>query len=104
MVQRAIAMAREAPEDRYAGLAPADLIAHGPFADIESEDKRAADPQSLRQRAFAAEKAALAVKGIANSSGGSAGSSASTMALATSTGFSGADEYRPSEEQGRFAA
>src|ERR1044072_3567284 len=38
LVGRAIAMAREAPEDPYAGLAPSELIAQGPFPDIESED------------------------------------------------------------------
>ena len=90
LVARAIAMAREAPGDPYAGLAPAELIAHGPFPDVQSEDRSEDDPQSLRKRALAAEKAALAVPGVTNSSGGSAGSSASTMALATSTGFSGA--------------
>lgn len=89
LVARAIAMAREAPEDPYAGLAPAKLIAHGPFPDIQSEDRSEDDPQSLRKRALTAEKAALAVPGVTNSSGGSAGGSASTMALATSTGFSG---------------
>jgi PmbA protein len=90
LVRRALAMAREAPEDPYAGLAPADLIARGPFPDIQSEDRREDDPQILRARALAAEKAALAVAGVTNSSGGSAGSSAGAMALATSTGFSGA--------------
>ena len=88
--RRAIAMAREAPEDPYAGLAPAELIASGPFPDIDSEDRSSDDPQTLQNRALAAEKAALAVPGVTNSSGGSAGSSASAVALATSTGFSGA--------------
>ena len=90
LVGRAIAMAREAPEDPYAGLAPAELIASGPFPDIASEDQTAEEPEALRGRALAAEKAALAVAGVTNSSGGSASTSASTMALATSTGFSGA--------------
>ena len=90
LVARAIAMAREAPEDPFAGLAPAELIVSGPFPDIDSEDRSAYDPQTLRNRALAAEKAALAVPGVTNSSGGSAGGSASAMALATSTGFSGA--------------
>src|SRR5690349_7218627 len=36
LVRRAIAMAREAPEDPYAGLAASDLLAHGPYPDIES--------------------------------------------------------------------
>jgi PmbA protein len=90
LVRRAIAMAREAPEDPYSGLAPAELIASGPFPDIASEDWSADDPQALRGRALSAEMAALAVAGVNNSSGGTAGTSASTMALATSTGFSGA--------------
>jgi PmbA protein len=90
LVARAIAMAREAPEDPYAGLAPAELIASGPFPDIESEDHSADDPQTLRKRALTAEKAALAIPGVTNSSGGSAGSSSSAVALATSAGFSGA--------------
>jgi PmbA protein len=89
LVERAVAMAREAPEDPYAGLAPSELVAKGPFPDTDAEDRSEVDPQSLRASALAAEKAALAVPGITNSSGGSAGTSASTMSLATSTGFSG---------------
>ncbi len=90
LVARAVAMAREAPEDPYAGLASAELIASAPFPDIDSEDRSSDDPQTLQNRALAAEKAALAVPGVTNSSGGSAGSSSSAVALATSTGFSGA--------------
>lgn len=89
LVRRALAMAREAPEDPYAGLAPAELIAHGPFADIESEDGEEGDPRDLRARALAAEEAALGVAGITNSGGSSATSSCNVMALATSTGFLG---------------
>jgi len=90
LVARAVAMAREAPEDPYAGLAPADLTASGPYPDVQSEGVGEDDPQALRNRALAAETAALAISGVTNSSGGSAGSSASAMALATSNGFSGA--------------
>jgi len=90
LVKRAIAMAREAPEDPFSGLAPADLLSQGDFPNIESEDQIAEDPDQLRARAMAAETAALAVGGVTNSSGASAGTSAGTMALATSTGFSGA--------------
>lgn len=90
LVDRVIAMAREAPEDPYAGLAPPELISHGPFPAIDGEDSSREDPQALRQRALTAEKAALAVAGVTNSTGGSSGTSASTMALATSAGFSGA--------------
>ena len=59
LVARAVAMAREAPEDPYAGLASAELIASGPFPDIDSEDRSSDDPQTLQNRALAAEKAAL---------------------------------------------
>src|SRR5690349_1475019 len=90
LVSRGIAMAREAPEDQYAGLAPSTLLASGPYPDVQSEDPHEPDPQALRERAFVAEKSAMAVHGVTNSSGGSAGTSASTIALATSTGFSGA--------------
>ena len=90
LVKRAIAMAREAPEDRFAGLAPAEMLAHAPFPDIESEDRSEDDPETLRARALAAERAALAVPLVTNSSGASAGSSSGTLALATSTGFCGA--------------
>lgn len=90
LVNRAIAMAREAPEDRFAGLAPPELLAKGDFPDIQSVDDHTADPQMLRERALCAESAALAIQGVTNSSGGSAGNSAGTVALATSTGFSGA--------------
>lgn len=90
LVRRAVAMAREAPEDSYAGLAPSELLSRGPFPDIESVDGRESEPKNLRARALSAEQAALGIAGVTNSSGASASSSASTMALATSGGFSGA--------------
>ena len=90
LVERAIAMASEAPEDPFAGLAPAGLLAGGPFADLDTVGARESDPAELRDRALAAESAALQVKGVTNSGGASAGASGSVMALATSHGFSGA--------------
>jgi len=94
LVERCLAMAREAPEDAYAGLAPAGLLQLGdpPFLDVD--DGQEPDPAELRARALEAEGAAMAVIGITNSSGASASASALTMALATSGGFSGA--YRTS--------
>ncbi len=90
LVARAMAMAAEAPDDPYAGLAPADMLQRGAAPDIDSHDPGEPDPQTIRNRALDAERAALAVPGVTNSSGGSAGSSASTIALATSSGFVGA--------------
>jgi PmbA protein len=94
LVGRVLAMAREAPEDPYAGLAPADLLATGDLPELDSWDAEEPEPPALKARALAAETAAVAVKGVTNSNGGNASASASTIALATSHGFSGA--YRAS--------
>jgi PmbA protein len=89
LVTRAMAMAAEAPEDPYAGLAPAELLAKPPFADLEMFEGFEPDPAELKSRALEAETAALAVAGVTNSSGAGASAAASTVALATSGGFSG---------------
>jgi PmbA protein len=94
LVDRAMAMAAEAPEDPYAGLAPEPLLLRGELPAIDADDAQDPDPALLRARALAAEQAALAVPGVTNSSGGSVSASASTIALATSAGFAGA--YRAS--------
>ncbi|HUE80414.1 MAG TPA: TldD/PmbA family protein [Sphingomicrobium sp.] len=87
LVERGIAMAAEAPEDAFAGLAPEPLLHRGALPVIEPDDGQDPDPAELRARALAAEQSALAVPGVTNSSGGSASASASTVALATSAGF-----------------
>jgi PmbA protein len=94
LVERCLAMAQQAPEDPYAGLAPAELLLRGDFPSLDVEDSVEPDPAELRARALEAENAALAVEGVTNSSGASAGASGATIALATSGGFSGA--YRTS--------
>src|SRR5689334_13365408 len=38
LVERCLAMAREAPEDPYAGLAPTELLQRGPAPDLDSGD------------------------------------------------------------------
>jgi PmbA protein len=94
LVERALAMAAQAPEDEYAGLAPDELLQRGELPPLDADDGQDPDPAELRARALAAEQAALAVPGVTNSSGGSASASAASIALATSAGFSGA--YRAS--------
>jgi PmbA protein len=89
LVERCLAMAKEAPEDPYAGLAPSDLLQTGPLPDLDAFDASGPDPTELRAKALDAEAASLAVAGVTNSSGASAGASGSTIALATSGGFSG---------------
>ena len=90
VVDRALAMAAEAPEDRYAGLAPDDLMFRGEPAALDLDDGGDPDPSALRERALAAEDSARAVDGVTNSGGASASASASIFAIATSHGFSGA--------------
>jgi len=90
LVERCLAMAREAPEDPFAGLAPSEFLQRGELPFLDAEDNQEPDPTELKERALEAEKAALAVEGVTNSSGASASASASTIALATSGGFSGA--------------
>jgi len=85
---RALAMARLAPEDKFAGLAPKDRLAKSiPALDLED----AAEPSAERliELARAVEGAAMAVKGVTNSEGGGASFSRSAVALATSEGFYG---------------
>jgi len=98
LVERAVAMARAAPEDRWAGLAPPERLLKGapPLLDLDDGglgggglDDDAA-PARLRDLALAAEDAARAVPGVTNSEGGGASASRSVWALATSTGFAGA--------------
>lgn len=89
LVERAVAMARLAPEDPYAGLAPEDRLAKGALADLDLADPDEPSAETLEAEARAAEDAARAVKGVTNSEGGSAGWSSTTWRLVTSGGFSG---------------
>jgi PmbA protein len=87
LVERAVAMAREAPEDPYAGLAPEDRLLKGVAPDVDADDGADPSPAALRERALAAEDAARAVKGVTNSEGAGASASRSVVAIATSHGF-----------------
>ena len=89
LVERCVAMAREAPEDPYAGLAPEAMLFKGPVPDLDLDDASEADPEALRAAALAVEEAARAVAGVTNSEGGSASHSRTRFALATSHGFAG---------------
>ena len=90
LVERALAMAGEAPEDPFAGLAPDALLMRAPAGDLDLDDGGDPDPATLRARALEAEDSARSVAGVTNSNGGSASASASSFAMATSHGFSGA--------------
>jgi PmbA protein len=85
---RAVTMARLAPEDRFAGLAPTDRLAKD-IPQLDLEDGQEPSAELLIERARTVEGAALAVKGVTNSEGGGASFSRNAVALATSTGFYG---------------
>ena len=87
--QRAVAMARLAPEDPYAGLAPEALLARGALPDLDVDDPDEIDAATLKARALACEDAARSVAGVTNSEGAGASAGVVVMALATSTGFRG---------------
>src|SRR6478735_11182900 len=89
LAARAVAMARAAPEDKFAGLADANLLAHD-FPDLELVDPNLPTVSELETQARAAEQAALAVKGVSKSGGASASAGIGGMVLVTSHGFRGA--------------
>jgi PmbA protein len=89
LIERAVAMARLAPEDKYAGLAPSDRLAKGPGPDLDLFDPTEPAADTLEAEARTAEAAARAIEGVTNSDGGSSSWSASSWLYVTSGGFSG---------------
>ncbi|MEE9432894.1 MAG: TldD/PmbA family protein [Sphingorhabdus sp.] len=90
LVSRALDMAREAPEDQYAGLAPEEMLMTGKLPETDSDDGGDPDPAALKERALACEDAARAIPGITNSEGAGASAGRTVFGLATSHGFAGA--------------
>jgi PmbA protein len=89
LAERAVAMARAAPEDKYAGLADPGLLAHD-FPNLDLIDPDLPSVAQLETKARAAEQAGLAIKGVAKSGGASASAGIGGMVLVTSSGFRGA--------------
>jgi len=97
MAERAVAMAAEAPENPFAGLAEPDQITQAWDAEalelFDPTDEPA--PAALQQDAAEAEAAALDVSGITQVQSASAGYGAREVQIAGSNGFSGG--YRRSD-------
>jgi PmbA protein len=89
VVDRAVAMARLAPEDPYVGLAEPERLWRGDGPELELYDPTEPSAEALEARARAAEAAAREVPGVTNSEGGSATWSAASWRLVTSGGFDG---------------
>ncbi|MGB7404405.1 MAG: TldD/PmbA family protein [Pacificimonas sp.] len=83
---RAVAMARAASADQYAGLAPEELLLTETPPDLDLDDEQDIDLERLECDALACEDAARAIEGVTNSGGGGASAGRSFAALATSHG------------------
>src|SRR3954465_14166953 len=86
--ERAVAMAKLAPEDKFAGLAPQEKLATS-LPDVEIDDPEEPSTVLLVERARAAEGAALEGPGVTNSEGGSADCGRSMVTLGAAAGFLG---------------
>jgi len=89
LIERAVAMARLAPEDPYASLAPRDRLARGPFPDLDLIDAYEPSAEALETQARMTEDAARTYEGVTNTDGGSATWSSASWRLLTSDGFAG---------------
>jgi PmbA protein len=89
LAERAVAMARVAPEDQFAGLADPEVLART-IPDLDLLDPVLPSIGRLEELARAAEAAALDVKGVSKSGGASASAGIGGMVLVTSHGFCGA--------------
>jgi PmbA protein len=94
LVDRAVAMAKVAPDDPYCGLADPELLLKGAAPDLDTYDSHVLDTETLIRMAAEAEDAARAVKGVTNSEGAGAEWGAGRITLATSAGF--ANGYKTS--------
>lgn len=88
LIERAISMAKVAPEDPYCGLADLDLLARQ-VPDLDLDDDSDPQAESLVERALSAEEAALAIDGVTNSGGAGASFGRAAITLVTSGGFAG---------------
>ncbi len=88
LIDRAIEMAKIAPEDPYVGISESESIVKN-WKDLNLIDNFEPDSDWLYEKAAKAEDAALSLKEINNSEGGESSWSKSTVALANSHNFYG---------------
>jgi PmbA protein len=88
LAERAVAMARAAPEDQFAGLADPERLARE-FPDLDLIDRTLPSVEELEGLARRAESAALEVKGVTKSDTATASAGIGGMVLVASHGFCG---------------
>lgn len=93
LVERAVAMAKIAPEDKYTSLADEKYLCND-IKNLDLFDATELSSDEMFELARRTEEAALAVEGITNTEGADASCGTTTVSLATSNGFSG--EYKTS--------
>jgi len=93
LAERAVAMAKVSPEDKFNTLAPEELLARD-IPDLDLYDETEIPAERMTEDALAMEEAARAVPGVTNSSGAGVSAGSGGLVLVTSHGFSGA--YRRS--------
>lgn len=86
LAERAVAMAKLAPEDPYCGLAPAALLCTSP-PDLDLFDGQVMTPADLKGRAHVVEETATSVKGVMQAEGANANWATSAIFFMTSDGF-----------------
>jgi len=98
LVERAVAMAKVAPQDPYAGLAAKSQLATDwpdldlndlDLNDLDLSDSASPSTDELLAKALSAEASGLAISGVSQSGGGSASAQHNEIFLATSSGFNG---------------
>ena len=89
LAERAVAMAKVSPEDRYASLAERERLAPDDGLDLDLYDPTTLPSDRMVEEALALEDAARAVSGVTNSGGASVSAGASGLVLVTSEGFVG---------------
>ncbi|HHI81740.1 MAG TPA: TldD/PmbA family protein [Rhizobiales bacterium] len=88
LAARAVAMAKIAPADPFAGLPDKAQLA-ADFPDLDISDTAAPDSMTLKQMALECERAGLGVAGVSQSAGASASARRNKIALVNSNGFGG---------------
>ena len=90
LAERAVAMAKLAPEDPYCGLAPNERLSTRRDGEgLDLFDPTEMLPAALKARALNVESSALAVPGVRQAEGASASMAWSAVRLRTSAGFDG---------------
>ncbi|MAU96371.1 MAG: modulator protein [Fulvimarina sp.] len=89
LAERAVAMAKVSPEDRYASLAERERLAPDDGLDLDLYDPTTLPSERMVEEALSLEDAARAVSGVTNSGGASVSAGASGLVLVTSEGFVG---------------